>query len=389
MNKRVRDISGREFGKWKVLKFLGVVKNSSRWMCRCTCGTEKSVSTNSLIRKVNPSRSCGCNRHDSAKDLTGKQFSRLLAIRDVGVTSLRKRVWLCQCACGVEIKVASNNLSSGNTRSCGCLKSESSSISGLANRGKRWADPYLNEQSFEELDESAAYWAGFLMADGYINRVKRGSADVALCLSFKDVDHVQKFKHFLNSRRKVTISRGKYPTAVFSVSSDALADRLTALGVTSHKTFTAKASALLIANSHFWRGAIDGDGCLSVAKKSEKAVSLSLVGSKDMCEQFLSYVRELGLGYNVSVRPHSHTRGIFNITLNGREAIRIADKLYTGSQLFLERKFTIFKVRFHPLLYWATSNKRGHIEWSMEARLKKSVQMKGNQLWRVRGKSHE
>jgi hypothetical protein len=55
------------------------------------------------------------------KDLTGKQFGRLTAqwpaARVIGST-----IWLCSCSCGNLKLVRLNKLTSGNTKSCGCLQ---------------------------------------------------------------------------------------------------------------------------------------------------------------------------------------------------------------------------------------------------------------------------
>ncbi len=53
------------------------------------------------------------------KDLTGQKFNRLTAIKYLG-----GRKWRCKCDCGRIIDVFTNNLTRGNTKSCGCLNSE-------------------------------------------------------------------------------------------------------------------------------------------------------------------------------------------------------------------------------------------------------------------------
>ena len=63
------------------------------------------------------------------KDLTGLRFSRLIVIKQVDdhITAggYRKAQWLCKCDCdGKEIVVIGDDLKSGNTKSCGCLKQE-------------------------------------------------------------------------------------------------------------------------------------------------------------------------------------------------------------------------------------------------------------------------
>ena len=60
-------------------------------------------------------------------DLTGKRFGRLLVIRKSDKVMPRNVVWLCKCDCGNLIEVTSGSLVKGNTRSCGCLRKETSS----------------------------------------------------------------------------------------------------------------------------------------------------------------------------------------------------------------------------------------------------------------------
>lgn len=61
-------------------------------------------------------------------DLTGQRFGRLVVVREddpVTETSGKKsRRWLVRCDCGEEKRVRQNSLTNGNTKSCGCLKSE-------------------------------------------------------------------------------------------------------------------------------------------------------------------------------------------------------------------------------------------------------------------------
>ena len=43
-------------------------------------------------------------------------------IRQNGRTKYQQVKWLCECICGNQTTVVSNNLSSGNTESCGCKR---------------------------------------------------------------------------------------------------------------------------------------------------------------------------------------------------------------------------------------------------------------------------
>lgn len=58
------------------------------------------------------------------KDITGQKFGRLTAIKKMDYKKYGKTVWLCECDCGELTEVTVNDLLSGNTKSCGCIKAE-------------------------------------------------------------------------------------------------------------------------------------------------------------------------------------------------------------------------------------------------------------------------
>jgi hypothetical protein len=54
-----KDEAGKTYGRWTVLRFDSISKGkAARWICRCECGTEKSVSGTTL--RFGESESCGC-----------------------------------------------------------------------------------------------------------------------------------------------------------------------------------------------------------------------------------------------------------------------------------------------------------------------------------------
>lgn len=59
-----------------------------------------------------------------ALDLTGKSFGRyVVLLREKNTPNGRTR-WLCRCSCGTEKIVVGSDLTSGHTKSCGCLNLE-------------------------------------------------------------------------------------------------------------------------------------------------------------------------------------------------------------------------------------------------------------------------
>ena len=61
-----QDLSGKKFGRWTVLQFLG----NRRWLCRCDCGVERPVLASQLT--TGRGKSCGCLRREKFLQLVTK-----------------------------------------------------------------------------------------------------------------------------------------------------------------------------------------------------------------------------------------------------------------------------------------------------------------------------
>lgn len=75
-----------------------------------------------------------------AMDLTGKRFGKLVARKQV---DKKNNMWLCDCDCGNQKVVRYRNLTSNNTRSCGCLLAETAkerALKGVETRKKKSID---------------------------------------------------------------------------------------------------------------------------------------------------------------------------------------------------------------------------------------------------------
>lgn len=125
------DLKGKKFGNLTVVEFLpeGVEGKSGRfWRCICGCGNEAKVIYHNLVS--GQVKSCGCLSANRPKDLTGKKFGLLTVIKPAAERKHASVTWLCQCDCGNEATVTSNSLTRGKTKSCGCLRSPISDLSG-------------------------------------------------------------------------------------------------------------------------------------------------------------------------------------------------------------------------------------------------------------------
>lgn len=115
------DLTDKKFGEWTVLGFYGRKEKHYYWKCVCNnCGTEKLVRANNL--NSGTSKSCGCLKK---VDMKRRRFERLLVLESIDKrTSDGSLYWRCQCKCGNITIVSRGNLLNGHVTSCGCLEKE-------------------------------------------------------------------------------------------------------------------------------------------------------------------------------------------------------------------------------------------------------------------------
>lgn len=102
-------------------------KGHTYWKCQCDCGTIKSIRKDGLISGAVVSCGCFHKeniRKTFTKDLTGKQFGKLKVLEWAGSNKHNSSLWLCECECGTKKIIPSSTLIKGESNSCGCLKSK-------------------------------------------------------------------------------------------------------------------------------------------------------------------------------------------------------------------------------------------------------------------------
>lgn len=124
------DLTGQKFGRLTVLK-----RDESKpkghqqkvyWICKCDCGNVKSIPAQNL--RNGTCQSCGCLQKErtseaASADLTGQQFGFLVPLYKLNEKKWGKTIWHCKCLnCGGETDVIHSYLTTGETKSCGCLK---------------------------------------------------------------------------------------------------------------------------------------------------------------------------------------------------------------------------------------------------------------------------
>jgi hypothetical protein len=122
-----KDLTGNRFGKLVAIENLGLNKfGITSWRCVCDCGNKIIVDVYKLINKK---RSCGCEKRKIKNDYTGKIFGNWKVLKFDSKKN-RYNFWLCRCVCGTERSVNGTSLKNGTSKSCGCtsLKDMSSKV---------------------------------------------------------------------------------------------------------------------------------------------------------------------------------------------------------------------------------------------------------------------
>ena len=136
------DLTGKKFGRLEVIKMIRHIDSNGRsrydCLCQCECGSEpfEVIATN---LKTGLTQSCGCLKKDALRelrfvDLTGQKFGELEVLNFNGykeytkkshdkITTSSRAMWRCKCSCGNEVVVDATKLTTGWTKSCGCIKS--------------------------------------------------------------------------------------------------------------------------------------------------------------------------------------------------------------------------------------------------------------------------
>ena len=105
---RFIDLTGQQFGDWKVIKYRG----KNKWECVCSCNKNKIHIVDGRSLKSGTSKSCG---HSSGKlkDIKDQIFGELTAREYIG-----DGYWRCDCSCGNQLNVLGKDLRSGRTKHC-------------------------------------------------------------------------------------------------------------------------------------------------------------------------------------------------------------------------------------------------------------------------------
>lgn len=204
----------------------------------------------------------------------------------------------------------------------------------------------VNENIFSTLTHDAAYWIGFIAADGCLQAT--GNNPTPNVLSFNlnicDKNHLEKFKTFCDSSAQITeyissVGYGAGTTmAHLEINSRKLVSDLETYGLCRAKSTILKPP--LIASEFYldWiRGYIDGDGSISILNNGN--AQISIVGTLEVLEfinQILNDNKPKKL-YHPKKNPLINT---YQLAYGGRQTIvKKLHLLYDNASSYLDRKY--------------------------------------------------
>ena len=136
--------------------------------------------------------------HSSRVNIAGQRFGRLVAQHELPERKCQKIMWFCLCDCGKTVEVFGANLRRGNTKSCGCLRSElvgaGNTTHGHSKRGqmsreyKSWAN--MITRCTNTSDPHYMYYGGrgIAVCDRWLNSFENFLSDMGTCPADLTID---------------------------------------------------------------------------------------------------------------------------------------------------------------------------------------------------------
>lgn len=200
-----------------------------------------------------------------------------------------------------------------------------------------------NFNYFKEIDsEHKAYWLGYILADGGIEKMNCNSKRLNFCIQRSDSPHLEKFKDAIESSHPISFgstsitTHGTYENATLRIASTELCDSLMTHNILPNKSMVEKMPTAVPPElmKHFWRGVIDGDGSIS----GQKITQLHLIGSSEVLLAF----RDFSKSISPKIRAKTRISGRNTVfCISGTNALKVIHELYSDSNIHLDRKYQV------------------------------------------------
>lgn len=154
---RLIDIAGKKFNCLTAVKLSHINNNGVHyWLFKCDCGKE-IVASKSAVTSGH-TKSCGCL--GSEEDITGRTFNKLTAIKFHHRDKDHKNYWVFRCSCGKEIITRKTAVTSGTIKSCGCIRKVPNRTHGLSNDALYSIFQSMKQRCYNKKDRGYTNYGG-------------------------------------------------------------------------------------------------------------------------------------------------------------------------------------------------------------------------------------
>jgi hypothetical protein len=261
-----------------------------------------------------------CEQCKLLNDFVGNTYGKLKVLSSEG-TKNTDIILHCQCDCGTLVDIPRINFV--HTKHTSCNKCAWSKFN------------YYND-FFKTLTSESAYILGFLYSDGNLTK-NRNSFQIT---QHKNEEYLLKvISSYIREEYQVIDLKGTNLNRIV-FNNQILYNDLLSWGLYPNKSSSIVVHEDLKLNKDFWRGMIDGDGCLNLNKNS---IRLIMYGTENICTTFKSFCEQVlgeNLLSNVLEDKRNYSFKFCSFTVSGQKAIKVLDCIYENkSDLYMERKY--------------------------------------------------
>lgn len=205
-----------------------------------------------------------------------------------------------------------------------------------------------NVHFFSTYTHESCYWAGFILADGYL-RITRDMLSIKLAII--DIKHLEKFKKCINYTGEIHTNKEKTYAYIDICGKWFKNDLINNFSITPKKSFTTTFSDKIPREFYasFIRGIMDGDGCISYSKTKTKLGGkiynqLSFLGTHSLLTSISNIIStEVSIEMKTENKlPKIHQMpGTYRIQYYYHNTNKILTWLYStkSENTYLDRKF--------------------------------------------------
>jgi hypothetical protein len=234
----------------------------------------------------------------------------------------------CQCDCGNITTTDFSSLNKSKVQSCGCLQKEAVKHTGVKNK------KYTVDVDKLVDNHITAYIAGLYGADG-----SNEKSAISIGLQTTDKEILEKISSYFNYTGPLYTMK---ESIRLTISDHDFRKFFEKRGVVKNKTHDYQVPDFYLYNAHFWRGMIDGDGCIFKYEKQYTTYGVSLVGTKHTIDAFKKFC-EFILDKPVKVKPYKIKSAIevYSINFVGKMYLPLLNALYEDlkDNMYITRKY--------------------------------------------------